>query len=171
MVNEVMLVGRLVRDPEVRRTAKGTAVAHFSLATNSRGVDDEGTLIERPEFHEVEAWARLAETVGQVLRQGKLIYLRGQLRSHTWEQDGHRLRSTRIVAHDFRILANPAGRRGAADGTAGAAGSGTGAPGSASSCPGTLAPPPSGGNGLIAGTPHHRRHRGTRGCSSAAADL
>jgi single-strand DNA-binding protein len=116
MVNEVMLVGRLVRDPDVRRTAKGTAVAHFSLATNSRGVDDEGTAVERTEFHEVEAWARLAETVGQVLRRGKLIYLRGQLRSHTWEQDGHRLRSTRILAQDFRILANPTGRRGAPSG-------------------------------------------------------
>lgn len=104
-LNKVMLLGRLGRDPEVRYTASGTAVATFSLATSDRWKDRDGNDQERTEWHRVVAWARLGEICGEYLSKGKQVYIEGRIQTRDWEdQDGNRRTTTEIVANDMIML-------------------------------------------------------------------
>jgi single-strand DNA-binding protein len=103
-VNKVILIGNLGGNPEVRYTANGTAVAKFSLATNETYSDKEGNRQEQVEWHRVVAWGKLAEICGQYLTKGKQVYLEGQLRTRTWEQDGSNRSATEIIARNLMML-------------------------------------------------------------------
>ena len=113
MVNRVILVGRLGRDPEMRHTSSGTAVANFSVATNERWNDQKGERQERTEWHNVVVWNKLAEICNEYLSKGKLVYLEGRLQTRDWEdRDGNKRRTTEVVAAEMRML----GARGGDDG-------------------------------------------------------
>jgi single-strand DNA-binding protein len=82
-VNKVILIGRLGRDPEVRYTASGRAVAKFSIATSEQWTDKEGgKKEERTEWHRIVAWARLGEICGEYLKKGSQVYIEGRLQTH-----------------------------------------------------------------------------------------
>ena len=91
MINKVILVGRLGKDPEIRSTPGGQTVAKFSVATDERFTDKSGEKQERTEWHNVVCWARLAEICGQYLRKGMLVYIEGSIR-------------TDIVANTMKML-------------------------------------------------------------------
>lgn len=106
MVNKVILVGNLGRDPEVRSTPNGQPVATFSLATNRRWNDREGNRQEETEWHNIVCWGRQAEIAGQYLRKGKQIYVEGRIQTRSWDdrQTGEKKYRTEIVCDNFQML-------------------------------------------------------------------
>ncbi len=74
-LNKVMIIGRLTRDPEIRTTTTGQNVASFSVATSFNWTDQQGQKKEQTEFHNVVAWRKLADIVGQYLKKGSQVYL------------------------------------------------------------------------------------------------
>jgi single-strand DNA-binding protein len=113
-VNKVILVGNLGKDPEVKFTPSGVAVAKFSLATNERYKDKSGEWQDRTEWHNIVAWQRLAEIVGEYVKKGSKIYIEGRLQTSSWEdkQSGEKKYRTEIVAQDLVLLSG----RGEGDG-------------------------------------------------------
>jgi len=106
MINKVILVGRLGKDPEVRSTPSGTSVAKFSLATDERFTDKNGEKQERTEWHNVVAWGKLGEICGQYLKKGKLVFIEGSIRTDSWDdkESGQKKYRTEIVARDMKML-------------------------------------------------------------------
>lgn len=84
-VNKVILVGNLGRDPELKYTPSGTAVANFTLATNEKWKDREGKETEQTEWHRIVVFGKLAEICGEYLHKGKQVYLEGKIRSRTFK--------------------------------------------------------------------------------------
>ena len=114
MVNKVILIGNLGRDPELRSTPSGQQVASFSLATNRKWRDRDGNQQEQTEWHNIVCWARQAEIAGQYLTKGRQIYVEGRLQTRSWEdrQSGEKRYRTEIICDNFQML----GQRGDADG-------------------------------------------------------
>ena len=105
MVNKVILIGRLGRDPEMRYTGGGTPVCNFTLATDESFRDRSGERQKRTEWHRIVAWAKLAEQCSQLLSKGKLAYVEGRLQTREWDdRDGNKRRTTEIVINRMRIL-------------------------------------------------------------------
>ncbi|HEX5434146.1 MAG TPA: single-stranded DNA-binding protein, partial [Candidatus Angelobacter sp.] len=84
-MNKVILLGNLGKDPEIKYTPSGTPVARFSLATNERYKDKSGEWQERTEWHNIVAWQRLAEIVGEYVKKGSKLYIEGRLQTSSWE--------------------------------------------------------------------------------------
>jgi single-strand DNA-binding protein len=105
-VNKVILIGNLGKDPEVKYTPSGTPVAKFSLATNERFKDKGGEWQDRTEWHNIVAWQRLAEIVGEYVKKGARVYLEGRMQTISWEdkQSGEKKYRTEIVAQDLVLL-------------------------------------------------------------------
>jgi single-strand DNA-binding protein len=105
-LNKVMLIGNLGKDPELRYTTSGTAVATFSLATNESWKDADGNMQERTEWHNIVAWKKLAEICGEWLKKGKKVYIEGriQTRSYDDKNTGNKKYITEIVAEDMIML-------------------------------------------------------------------
>lgn len=112
-VNKVILVGNLGKDPELRHTPSGKAVAAFSVATTERrGKGDDRK--EETEWHRVVAWERLGEICGEYLHKGSQVYIEGRLRTRSWEdRDGNKRYTTEIIAQTMQML-GPAGKGGSA---------------------------------------------------------
>jgi single-strand DNA-binding protein len=106
MINKVILVGRLGKDPEIRSTPQGTSVARFTVATDERFTDRAGEKQERTEWHNITAWGKLAEICGQYLKKGKLVYIEGSIRTDSWDdkESGQKKYRTEIVARDMKML-------------------------------------------------------------------
>lgn len=106
MVNKVILVGNLGRDPEVRSTTSGQQVATFSLATSRRWKDRDGNRQEQTEWHNLVCWGRQAEVAGQYLTKGKQIYVEGRLQTRSWDdkQSGEKKYKTEVVCDNFQML-------------------------------------------------------------------
>jgi single-strand DNA-binding protein len=112
MVNKVILVGRLGRDPELRYTQGGQAVANFTVATNEFWRDKDGEKQERTEWHRIVAWGKQAEFCGNYLTKGRQVYVEGRLQTREWEdKEGEKRRTTEIVANTIQAI-GPGGRRG-----------------------------------------------------------
>lgn len=104
-INKAILIGNLGQDPELRYTGNGTAVCNMRLATTDRYKDGAGEMVERTEWHNVVAWARLAEICGEYLRKGSKVYFEGQLQTRSWEdRDGNTRYTTEIRARDMLML-------------------------------------------------------------------
>jgi len=102
--NRVELIGNLTRDPELRYTPTGTAVATFSIATNRTYISD-GEKKEEADFHRIVAWNKLAELCSQLLKKGNRVFVSGRLQNRTWEgQDGNQRNTTEIVIEDMILL-------------------------------------------------------------------
>ncbi|HEX5760756.1 MAG TPA: single-stranded DNA-binding protein [Thermoanaerobaculia bacterium] len=111
MLNKVLLIGNLGRDPEVRSTPSGQPVASFTLATNRRWRDKSGAKQEQTEWHNIVVWGRQAEIAGQYLTKGKQIYVEGRLQTRSWEdrQSGEKKYRTEIVCDNFQMLGSARG--------------------------------------------------------------
>ncbi len=103
-VNKVILIGNLGKDPEVRYTPSGQAVANFTIATNEAWTDKQGQKQERTEWHRIVVWGKLAELCGQYLAKGRLAYVDGKLQTRSWEKDGQQRFVTEIVAREVKFL-------------------------------------------------------------------
>ncbi|MEO1513928.1 MAG: single-stranded DNA-binding protein [Bacteroidota bacterium] len=116
MINKVVLIGNLGRDPEVRRLESGVAVAKFPIATNENYKDKSGEWQSMTEWHDVVAWRGLAERVERDLKKGKLAYVEGKLTHRKFQdKDGNDRYITEVVANVVRVLE----RREASGGTYG----------------------------------------------------
>jgi single-strand DNA-binding protein len=106
MINKVILVGNLGRDPEVRSTASGQPVTNFTLATNRVYNDRDGNRQKQTEWHNIVCWGRQAEIAGQYLTKGKQIYVEGRLQTRSWDdrQTGEKKYRTEIVCENFQML-------------------------------------------------------------------
>jgi len=104
-LNKVQLIGNLTRDPELRYTPQGTAVATFSVATNRQWKTESGEVKDSAEFHRVVAWDKLAEICGKMLKKGVRVYVEGRLQTRNWQgQDGSQKSTTEIVISDMILL-------------------------------------------------------------------
>ncbi len=104
-MNKVLLTGRLTRDPEMRALASGKHVTQFSVATNEYA----GNGKERPEYHNVVTWDRLAEICGRYLGKGQQVSIEGRIQTRTWDDErGTRHWKTEVVASSVEMLS---GRR------------------------------------------------------------
>ena len=111
-LNRAQIVGNVTRDPELRYTPNGQAVCSFSVATNRRWRDKDGNNQEQAEFHNIVAWGKVAELMGQLTHKGTKIYVEGRLQTRSWEgQDGNSRNRTEIVMEDF-IVFTPKGATG-----------------------------------------------------------
>ena len=110
-VNKVILVGNVGRDPEIKSLPSGTRLATFSLATTDRRSKDENGN-PRTEWHNLVAWSRLADIVEQYVTKGKQLYIEGQIRTRSYEQDGQKKYFTEIHVQEMEML----GGRGQSDG-------------------------------------------------------
>ncbi|HEY5611171.1 MAG TPA: single-stranded DNA-binding protein, partial [Thermoanaerobaculia bacterium] len=99
MINKVILIGRLGKDPELRSTPSGTTVAKFTIATDERFTDRSGEKQERTEWHNIVAWDKLADICGQYLKKGKLVYIEGRIHTDSWDdkETGQKKYRTEIV--------------------------------------------------------------------------
>lgn len=111
-LNRVMLIGNLTRDPNLRYTPNGTAVCSFGLATNRSWTPaDGGERQERAEFHNLVAWAKLAEICGQLLGKGDKVYVEGRLQTREWRgEDEQQRRTTEIVIDNMILLRSYSGK-------------------------------------------------------------
>jgi len=105
-LNKAMLIGNLGKDPELRYTPSGVAVATFSVATNESWKDQDGNLQERTEWHNIVAWRKLAEICGEYLKKGKKVFIEGriQTRSYDDKNTGAKKYITEIVADNLIML-------------------------------------------------------------------
>jgi single-strand DNA-binding protein len=104
-VNKVILVGRLGKDPELRYTPQGTAVATFSLATDERYKDKAGQQQQKTEWHNLVVWRGLAEVCGKYLHKGKQIYIEGKIQTRSYDdRDGNKRYITEIVVDQMQML-------------------------------------------------------------------
>lgn len=104
-LNKVILIGNLGKDPEVRYTPNGTAVANFSMATTDNWTGKDGEKQSRTEWHRIVAWGRLGEICGEYLSKGKQVYIEGSIQTREWEdQEGHKRQTTEIKATQMQML-------------------------------------------------------------------
>ncbi len=122
-LNKVQLIGNLGKDPELRYTTAGVAVATFTIATNESWKDQDGNMQERTEWHNIVAWRKLAEICGEWLKKGKKVYIEGRLQTRSYDDKntGTKKYITEIVADNMIML----------DGKGGTESSGGGAPAAA----------------------------------------
>ena len=125
MVNRVILVGNLGKDPEVRYTSGGQAVANLRIATSRSWTDKQsGQKKEETEWHDVEVWGKQAEQCGEYLAKGRQVYVEGRLKTDKWQdkQSGQERYKVKVVAETVRFLGGGAGRGGGMGGAGGAGG-------------------------------------------------
>ena len=110
-VNKVILVGNLGKDPDVRYTPGGAAVANVTIATNESWKDKQtGEMQERTEWHNVVFFSRLAEIVGEYLKKGSQVYVEGRLQTRKWQdKSGNDRYTTEIVANEMQMLGGRSG--------------------------------------------------------------
>jgi single-strand DNA-binding protein len=129
-VNQVILMGNLTRDPELRQTPSGQSVVSFSLALNRAYKDQSGDWQEATDYIDVVAWGPLAERIAQYMTKGRRALVQGRLQSRSWEQDGQKRSKVEVLANDVTFLD---GRGEGESSGAGNAPSGSSAPSTSSS--------------------------------------
>lgn len=104
-LNRAQVIGNLTRDPETRTTPSGQTVSSFSVATTYTYKDANGQKVEKPEYHNIVAWGKLAEICGQYLAKGRKVYAEGRLQTREWtSQDGQKRNRTEIIAENVILL-------------------------------------------------------------------
>jgi single-strand DNA-binding protein len=113
MINKVILVGRLGKDPEVRYTPDGMMITNFTLATDEQRKDKSGERVKTTEWHRIVTFGKLAEICGKYLVKGKLVFVEGRIRTQSWEdKEGVKRYTTEIIASDMRMLDSKGQRSG-----------------------------------------------------------
>ena len=115
--NKVILLGNLTRDPEVRYTPKGSAVADLGIAVNRQYTLENGEKREEVTFVDVTFWGRTAEVAGEYLKKGRPVFIEGRLQLDTWDdkQSGQKRRKLKVIGETMQMLGSPRGS-GAANG-------------------------------------------------------
>lgn len=110
-LNKVLLMGNLTRDPEVKYTPKGTAVAGFGMAINRQWNNEAGEKMEEVTFVDVEFWGKQGEVIGEYVHKGDPIYAEGRLKLDTWDDKatGQKRSKLRIVGESFQFLKHKEG--------------------------------------------------------------
>jgi single-strand DNA-binding protein len=104
-LNKVMLIGNLGKDPELRFTPSGRAVARFSLATSESWTDQQGQKQDRTEWHNVVVWGKQAESCGQYLSKGRQVFVEGSIRSRQYDdKEGQKRYITEVIAQRVQFL-------------------------------------------------------------------
>ena len=112
MVNKVILIGNLGKDPEVRYSQAGAAIASFNVATTETWKKQDGTKEELTEWHRIVAFGRLGEICGEYLSKGSKVFIEGRLQTRKWDdKDGNTKYTTEIVAREMKML-SPRGSSG-----------------------------------------------------------
>ena len=125
-LNKVMLIGNLGKDPELRFTPSGRAVARFSLATSESWTDQQGQKQDRTEWHNVVVWGKQAESCGQYLSKGRQVFIEGSIRSRQYDdKEGQKRYITEVIAQRVQFLGGGRGD-GAGRGASGGGGGGGG---------------------------------------------
>lgn len=127
-LNKVLLYGNLTRDPELRALPSGQQVASFGLATNRTFKNKEGQQQDQTEFHNIVAFGRTAEVMGQYLKKGRPVYIEGRIQTRSWDKDGVKQYRTEIVVDTFQFGPQAGGPGGAGDAGRGAPASGSARP-------------------------------------------
>jgi len=118
-VNKAILIGRLGRDPEMRTTNSGLAIANLRLATTERRKDRDGNWGEHTEWHTVACFGKTAENAGRFLTKGRQVYVEGRITTRKWQdKDGRDRYSTEVVANTLQFLGSKS------DGASGGGGGG-----------------------------------------------
>lgn len=121
-VNKAILIGNLGRDPEIRYTPSGQAVASFTIATSEKWRDKDGQMQERTDWHNIVCWGRQAELANQYLKKGRPVYLEGRIQNRSYDdKEGNKKYISEIVVQRLQFLG---GRP--EDGGAASSGGGTG---------------------------------------------
>lgn len=102
--NQVILMGNLTRDPELRQTPSGQSVCSFSLALNRSWKNQQGETQEAVDFIDVVAWSGLGERVAQYVTKGRPVLVVGRLQQRSWEQDGQKRNKVEVLANDVTFL-------------------------------------------------------------------
>ena len=105
-LNKVMLIGNVGKDPEVNNLEKGGKVAKFTLATSEKYTDKAGNKTERTDWHNIVAWGPLADLIEKYVTKGKQLYVEGQIRNRSWEQDGVKKFATDINISQLVFISN-----------------------------------------------------------------
>lgn len=103
-INQVILMGNLTRDPELRSTPSGQSVCSFGLAVNRSWQDQQGQTQEAVDFFDITAWGKLGELVNQYLRKGRRCLVQGRLSYRAWEKDGQKHSKVEVIANDVTFL-------------------------------------------------------------------
>lgn len=103
-INQVVLMGNLTRDPDLRQTPNGQNVCSFSLALNRSYKDQSGEWKEATDYVDIVAWGPLGERVAQYLSKGRRCFVQGRLQSRSWEQDGQKRNKLEVLANDVTFL-------------------------------------------------------------------
>jgi single-strand DNA-binding protein len=105
-VNKVILLGNVGKDPEIRSTATGTLVASFSIATSERQKDATGNWVDRTEWHNLVAYAKLGEIVRDYVKKGSKLFIEGRLNTRNWEdkETKKKVYRTEIIVGDLSLL-------------------------------------------------------------------
>jgi single-strand DNA-binding protein len=112
-VNKVILIGNLGRDPEVKYTQNGTAVANLNIATNEVWTDKAGQKQERTEWHRVVVWGKQAQVLSELLTKGKQVYVEGSLQTRSWDdREGNKRYTTEVRAVRVLLMGRAEGGRG-----------------------------------------------------------
>jgi single-strand DNA-binding protein len=115
-LNKAFLYGNLTRDPEMRALPSGQQVASFAVATNRTYKDKEGQKKEVVEFHNIVAFGRQADLIGQYLKKGRPIFIEGRIQTRSWEAEGKKNYRTEVVVENFQFGPSPMGAGGASHG-------------------------------------------------------
>ncbi len=109
--NKVLLMGNLTRDPEVRYTPKGTAIATITLAVNRAWSSESGEKKEEVTFVDVDVWGRQAETIGQYMAKGRPLFIEGRLKLDQWDdkETGQKRSRLKVVCENFQFIGAPKG--------------------------------------------------------------
>src|SRR5581483_5368791 len=114
-VNQVILMGNLTRDPDLRQIPSGQSVCSFSLALNRAYKGQNGEWQEATDYIDVVAWGPLAERVSQYVTKGRRVLVQGRLQSRSWEQEGQKRSKVEVLANDVTFLDSRGGGDNAAD--------------------------------------------------------
>ena len=102
-LNKAFLYGNLTRDPELRALPSGQQVASFSIATNRTFKNKEGQQQDQTEYHNIVAFGRQAEVIGQYLKKGRPVFIEGRIQTRSWEAEGKKNYRTEIVVDNFQF--------------------------------------------------------------------
>lgn len=104
MINKVILIGNVGKDPEVRHLENGKSVANFTLATTSKYKDQQGAVQESTEWHQIVFWGKVAEVIEKYIKKGSKLYIEGSLKTRSWEKDGVTRYTTEILGVNMTML-------------------------------------------------------------------
>jgi len=109
--NQVILIGNLTRDPEMRVTPKGTALCKFGLAVNRSYKDESGNVREEVNFFDIDAWGKQAEVIAKFMTKGRPIFIQGRLKQDTWDDKttGQKRSKVSVVLENFQFIGSREG--------------------------------------------------------------